>query len=439
MNSQDFQKNKLPTKPGVYFFKKGKQVLYIGKATNLYSRARSYFSSDLREKRGVIIAEMIERADKIEWQETDSVLEALILEASLIKKYQPKYNTKEKSDKSYNYIVITNEEFPKILIKRGREIQNLSITKRLSTTRLRLGVKEKTHSGDLKVFHNQGNALGIFGPFPCGGMLREALKIIRKIFPFSDKCTPLSSKFRKSCFNRQIGLCPGVCSGEISKREYRKIITNIKMFLSGKKVGLVKKLEREMRACAKKKEFEKAEKLKRQIFALNHIQDIALLKENKNSNHRHKNNFRIEGYDVAHLSGDAKLGVMIVIENGDPNKSEYRKFKIKTVKGVDDIASLKETLERRFVHTEWKYPDLIVVDGGKAQKNSAERFLQKIGVQIPIVAVVKDEKHKAKEILGKKELINKYEKEILFVNIEAHRFSLVEHRKIMRKSLLFNK
>jgi len=414
MNSQDIKKYKLPAKSGVYFFKKGRRVLYIGKATNLHSRVQSYFTGDLMDKRGPLITEMIEQANKIDFQETDSVLEALILEASLIKKHQPKYNSKEKDDKSHNYIVITDEDFPRVLIKRGRELEK-----------------------------NKDEIKELFGPFPQGGILKDAVKIIRKIFPFRDKCTPLGTtssqfgargaKLVKPCFNRQIDLCPGVCTGEISKRDYRKTVTNIKMLLNGKKVGLVKKLEREMRSSAKKREFEKAELLKRQIFALNHIQDIALLKESKSLDAGRPN--RIEGYDVAHLSGKAMLGVMTVLENGEVNKNEYRKFNIKTVDGINDVASLKEVLERRFAHPEWQYPRIIVVDGGKAQKNVAEKVMKEIGVEIPVVAVVKDEHHRPKNILGKKELVRKYEKEILLVNHEAHRFSIAGHRKKMRKLL----
>ncbi|MFC1720756.1 GIY-YIG nuclease family protein [Patescibacteria group bacterium] len=421
MNSQDIKKYKLPDKSGVYLFFKGKELLYIGKATSIRTRVRSYFAGDLMEKRGPVVFEMVEKANNVKWQETDSVLEALILEVSLIKKYQPKYNSKEKSDKSHNYIVITDEDFPRVLIKRGRELEKNTE-----------GIKE------------------IFGPFPQGGILRDVLKIVRKIFPFRDKCVPLvapssqfgtrGTKLVKPCFNRQIRLCPGVCTGEISKREYRKIITNIKMLLNGKKPGLIKKLEKEMRAYAKKKEFEKAGELKRQVFALNHIQDVVLLKENY-SNRTKTNGFRIEGYDVAHLSGKGMLGVMTVLDGSEPNKNEYRKFNIKTVDGVNDVASLKEVLERRFAHPEWQYPRLIVVDGGKAQKNAAEKVMKEIGVKIPVLAVVKDEKHRPKEILGKKELVQKYakcpvgEKEILLVNYEAHRFSITGHRKKMRKAL----
>src|SRR3989304_2857242 len=178
---------KLPDNPGVYIFRGPKRViLYIGKATSLHTRVASYFRRDLISTRGPIIAGMIEAAKNVDFIETDSVLEALILEAQLIKKHQPPYNTKEKDNKSFNYVVITKEDFPRVMTMRGREL------------------------GELNLKPNTSNLKAVFGPFPQGSVLREALKIVRKIFPFSDNCRPNQGK---SCFNAQIGLCPGVCAG----------------------------------------------------------------------------------------------------------------------------------------------------------------------------------------------------------------------------------
>ncbi|MFZ2769915.1 MAG: hypothetical protein WAZ50_02220, partial [Minisyncoccia bacterium] len=207
MNSQDYKKIALPDAPGVYFFLglknaspkslRPREILYIGKATSLKDRVKSYFSNDLIDTRGPRLVQMVEKAQNIKFIETQSVLEALILEASQIKKHQPYFNSKEKDDKSYNYVTITDEDFPQIFITRGQ---------------------------------------GTYGPFPNGSELREALKIIRRIFPYRDnKCTmkkPLghSSATGEACFNSQIGLCPGVCAGLMSKRDYRKRIKYIKLF-----------------------------------------------------------------------------------------------------------------------------------------------------------------------------------------------------------------
>src|SRR3989344_5932377 len=150
MNSQYLRRKKLPDSPGVYFFKKGKGISYIGRATSLRDRTRSYFSKDLINTRGRLIFEMVDKAEALGFVKTDSVLEAIIMEANLIKKYQPKYNTDEKDDKSFNYVVITKEDFPQIFTVRGRNLK-------LLTTDYRL--------------------LANFGPFPNGSALYEALKL----------------------------------------------------------------------------------------------------------------------------------------------------------------------------------------------------------------------------------------------------------------------
>ncbi len=275
-----------------------------------------------------------------------------------------------------------------------------------------------------------------FGPFPKGAVLKDALKIVRKIFPFRDRCIPcvLKSDFNtqcKPCFNRQVGLCPGVCTGEISKAEYRKQIRNIKLLFEGKKGQAVKQLTREMKEAARQLEFEKAEDIKRTIFALEHIQDVALIKDEGLRVHR---GFRVEGYDIAHTSGTNVVGVMTVAENGAPETGEYRKFKIKSFEGINDVKALAEVLTRRLDHPEWQLPKLIVIDGGKAQKNAAERVLREAGVAIPAVAVVKDEHHKPKKVLGRKDLVTRHEKDIVLANAEAHRFAVRYHRQLRDKT-----
>ena len=194
MNSQDYKNAKLPENPGVYLFKQRKSVLYVGKATSLKDRVKSYFSKDLIATRGPILVDMVFKADRVEFEQTDSVLEALILEAFLIKKLQPKYNTKEKDNKSYNYVVITDEQFPKVLIERGKNID----FKQLSLM----------NSSDSKLYKLDNLKLStVYGPFPHGAMLKEALRIVRRIFPFIDK---QSSKKDNYEFYRQLGLVPNV-------------------------------------------------------------------------------------------------------------------------------------------------------------------------------------------------------------------------------------
>jgi len=419
MKSQTFKKLNISDKSGVYFFLSKGSIIYIGKATSLKDRVKSYFGKDLINTRGPLLVDMVFKADEIKWTETDNVLEALILEANLIKKHQPYYNTKEKSDKSFNYVCITKDELPKVLVLRGKNLVKSDYKK-------------------------------VFGPYTNGGQLREALKIIRKIFPFYDDKTKNYKEFYK-----QINLVPN----DENKKEYLRNIKHIILFLNGKKKDIIIDLNREMKICAKKLEFEKAGEIKRKIFALNHINDIALIKGEslyekinlKNSSaftlgdigqgtHDALNSsnfsFRIEAYDIAHMSGQNMVGVMTVIEDGEVNKSEYKKFKIRTQSDANDTGALREVLDRRLKHTEWHLPSFIVVDGSTAQINTAEKVLKDNNFDIKVVAVTKDAKHKVSELKGDKTLINKYKREIILANNEAHRFAITYHKQIRGKNFL---
>jgi excinuclease ABC subunit C len=319
MQREDLARFDLPDTPGVYFFMRSGDILYIGKATSLQDRVRSYFSKDLAATRSPAIAAMVERSDEIRFLKADSVLEALIQEANLIKKHQPPYNTDERDNKSFNYLVVTKEPYPRFKTIRGRELFDPTVKK------------------DFVVKH-------LFGPYPQGGALKEALKIVRKIFPYRDTCEPESGK---PCFNAQIGLCPGVCSGACSRLEYAHNVRNITDLFKGNFHGLKQRLIREMREAADSEHFEEAGVLRRQVTALEHIRDVSLIKDE--SRIAPGGSVRIEGYDVAHTAGKETVGVMTVVDGGEAMKSEYRKFTIKTA-GNDDPASLQEMLERRLAH-----------------------------------------------------------------------------------------
>ena len=414
----------MPDAPGVYFFLgKNKKVLYIGKATSLRDRTRSYFAGALAEVRSPLIATMVAQAATIDWRATDSVLEALLLEASLIKTYKPKANTDLKDDKSFNYVVITKEGFPRVLVIRGRGLVQKNSSLRRD--------KHDPNSSDKNLFVPAYT----FGPFPHGLQLREAMKLIRKIFPYRDTCKPGQ---KKPCFNAQIGLCPGVCSGAIAKQEYRRNIRHIVLLFEGKKKQLLKALNKEMRAAAAAEEFEQAQELQRQLYALQHIQDVSLIKdEYRSTTLTAGRSYRIESYDVAHLRGSAAVGVMTVVEEGTPEKSQYRKVKIRTARAGDDPGALKEILSRRLGHDEWPLPRLIVVDGAAAQINAAQNILAEYGMAIPVVGVVKDEKHRPRTISGDRELIKDKESDILLANAEAHRFAISFHRQKLRKRMRY--
>ncbi|MDC1205277.1 GIY-YIG nuclease family protein [Candidatus Pacebacteria bacterium] len=429
-------KKKVPHTPGVYFFLgPKKEILYIGKATSLKSRVRSYFTHDIREKRSDLIERMVNEAKTVEYTVTDSVLEALILESNLIRTHKPKYNTISKDDKSYNHLVITNEEFPRVLVVRGKDVTANFIEKEIK-------------------YH--------FGPFTSAGLFKEALKIVRKLFKFYDTKTPIgkekSSLARgKIDFNRQIGLYPHTFSSadsaklnrakhstrkgvranpEIqSKEEYTRTIRHIRLFFEGKKNQIIKELTKEMLLYAKDKEFEKAQVLKGKIFALTHIQDVALLKDESRM-YRDERNARIESYDIAHHAGKDMVGVMTVVEGGEAKKDQYRKFKIQSLTLSNDPAALKEVLERRLTHLEWPLPQLIVVDGSTSQKNAAEFVLKKFNTVIPVVAVVKDDRHKPTRLIGAQKLLSQYQSDILLANAEAHRFAITYHREKSRKRQL---
>ncbi|HUD02961.1 MAG TPA: GIY-YIG nuclease family protein [Candidatus Paceibacterota bacterium] len=447
MTLEQFKKrmSTLPDTPGVYFFLDArKKILYIGKATSLRSRVRSYFASDLHRSRGPLIVEMVKKATSVEWRATDSVLEALILEANLIKRHKPKHNTDLKDDKSWNYVIVTKEDFPRVLLVRGKELAFKNSLK---------GRDERDPNSLLGNFvkasqdKTQINPAHIFGPFPHGAQLKEALKIIRKIFPYRDTCTPCAeqgpslrqgAKGRslircKPCFNAAIGLCPGVCSGAINKTEYRKIVRRMVMLFQGKKSELIKSLERDMKRLAKAERFEEAAVLRGQLFALKHIQDVSLIKEEFRSPSASLGairGMRIEAYDAAHLGGSAMVGVMTVVENGSVLKNEYRKFKIKSANAGDDIGALREMLSRRLAHDEWPLPRMIVVDGSTAQLNAADKALAEYGIRIPVVSVTKDDKHRARAIQGDRGVITGHEHDILLANAEAHRFAIAYHRKL---------
>ena len=424
----------LPDKPGVYIFRDQRgRPLYIGRATSLRDRVKSYFGNDLIETRGPRIVDMVTRAAKLTHEVTDSVLEAIILESNLIKRYQPKYNVDERDDKSDLYIIITKESWPRVFTARVRDWKSDS---------------EKGKSqGEIKA---QGAK--VFGPYPHAGLVNESLKILRKIFPFKDK---KSHDPRHEAFYKAIGRSPAGDSDKVSVgkstagvidspacRQYRNTIRNLKLFLGGKKTALVRHLERDMEAYAKNMQFEEAGAIKRTLYALKHINDIALIKKSltdkftSNGTSVQAKYFRMEAYDIAHLSGTNTVGAMVVSVNSEYQSKDFRTFKISHDMN-NDIANLVELVSRRLNHPEWAFPDLIVVDGNKNQKRAVEAVLSARRINIPVVAVVKDDKHKARAILGLENKNpgnpdNSYRsqpRDILALNAEAHRFVLAYHRR----------
>ncbi len=420
MTKEQFLTYALPDVPGVYLFKKGRTVLYVGKATSLHDRVRSYFDNSLIATRGSRIVDMVTQANNLVYETTPTVLEALVREAVLIKKYLPKANVEGKDDKSFLYAVITEEKIPRVLVVRGKDLSedylNISKVKSHKNTKV-------LYSGNQKNSLSKCTLRAIYGPFPSGPQLREGLRLIRRIFPFFDTSRPVAHTNKHHTalieFNQQIGQYPR----KYTSTEYKRTIRNVRLFLSGRGKELRRTLEREMNVAARNERFEDAIRSRRELYALNHIQDVSLIKEEGAP----QSGVRIEAYDTAHLAGSNAIGVMVVIEDVLPVKRDYRVFRIRGLKKNDDIGSLKEILSRRLGHPEWQLPKAIVVDGGIAQKRAAETVLKEIGIMIPVAAVVKDKRHQPREVLGVLRA-GITETEAVLANAEAHRFSLARHR-----------
>lgn len=396
---------KFPTSSGVYLFKdEGGTILYIGKATNLRSRVSSYFTG--RDSRGERIFRMVEQADDVTFRQTDSVLEALILEANLIRKHRPKYNVDLKDDKSFSYFIVTKEPFPRIVID---------------------------HQTNLPKYQ----AKRVYGPYVSRRHMEIVLKILRRIFPFHASV----QKTEKGCLYSQIGLCPGPYAGAIDRKGYAKNILGIEYVLRGQKRRLVSSLKKQMETASKKEDFELAADLRSKVTALEHIRDIALLSREDGSEANVHKTTRIEGYDISNISGEYAVGSMVVFTDGKPDKSQYRKFKIRTVEGSNDVAMMREVLARRIAHSEWPFPDLILLDGGKGHLNAIRQLFHELNVTVPLAGLAKGPTRKKLDlyvtnrsqapsaILADIGLLEK-------VRDESHRFAIRYHRKVRSKGFL---
>jgi len=375
---------KMPKKPGVYFWlDKAGVILYVGRATNLHSRVNQYFQESVDPR----IAEMVNLASAIKYEVCDNLLEAVISEARYIKRYWPKYNVKDKDDRSFIYVVILKrDDYPRPMIIRGQELKKFPPTKAY-----------------------------VFGPYQSFSLIQNALKIIRRLFPYGN-CRPHSGK---ACFDYQIGLCPGACIDAIGKKEYQSNIRNIVLLLQGEKKRLLKKLMKE-----------NPDKIK----SLRHIQDVSLLARDDDLSLPKIN--RIEGYDVSHLNGRETYGSMVVFSGGEADKKEYRLFKIKEAPPGDDERALSEMLLRRLAHHDWLMPDLIMIDGGKPQIDFVNRILVHRNIHLPLVGISKlggDKLVFAKGVKPSfKELAENIKETLLKTREEAHRFVIKAGRRARR-------
>ncbi len=355
---------KAPIKPGVYFFKtRSGKPLYIGRSASLKDRLGSYLSSSDPK-----IKALLNESSSVSFIETENLLDAVIKEANLIKQYKPKYNVKEKDDRSFIYIEIKNSDWPYPRLTREKLL-------------------------------NKENDFFFLGPFKSLKTARNLLSLARKMFPYS---TCSKGTQNKPCFHRQIELCPGKCTGEITEKEYRKNINNLILFLKGDK---------------------NKSSVSRKLNALKQIDDHLFINRDEEEGEMWEFS-RIEGYDVTHFGGKEASGGMILFRNGNFDKSGYRTFKIREAKPGDDIGSLKEVLRRRLNHKEWDYPDLIVVDGGKGQVNAFDNIISESGLKIPVIGI---SKYKEDKMVPGKMFSSPFDAEFLnflkMIRDEVHRFS----------------
>ena len=384
-------------------------IIYVGKAVSLRKRVQSYFRKDTGSFKTDLLVSVI---DSIEHLNTASEAEALILEASLIKKHQPKYNIELKDSKTYPHIQVTKETYPLI-----------------SVVRLNSQKAKK-----VKAEH--------YGPYTSPALIREALVIIRKIFHFRG-CDPIPNK---ACLDYHIGLCDAPCIGKISAEEYQRNIRRVSFILEGKKDELLKSLHADMERYAQDRQYEMAAKTRDQIRAIGALysstMDVNYFKEAEQLERAiglARAPARIECFDISNTMGQQAVGSMVSFLNGRPDKANYRRFKIKMVDGIDDFKMMAEVIRRRYTRLKNEqaiFPDLIIVDGGKGQLSAASEELKKLDVVIPLISLAKREEEvfvpgrRNSIILSKDSLGLRL---LQRIRDEAHRFAVSYHRLLRGK------
>ncbi len=433
----------LPHLPGVYLFRNlNSEIIYIGKAVDLSRRVKQYFQSqtNLPEK----IQHLVPQITSIETKKVASEFDAIVLEAHLIQKYQPKYNSLAKDDKSPLYIKFTlSEELPRIIYVRRQTLQTNLLKK----------------------------SDRVFGPFQSGFVARSLLRALRRATGY---CTQ-KKRDGKPCFYTHLGLC-NPCPSVITKlpdeskraqmtRLYRQHIHQLVDIFSGKSHKIRRELEIAMKKAAQREDFETARALRNQLLALETIitrhypPEFYLSGEHPLTDilsgglvklfeilephiPQLKSVSRIECFDISALQGKSAVGSLVVLKNGLPDNREYRRFRIKTMTTPDDYRAMQEILARRLNHTEWKTPDLIVVDGGKGQLTAALSQLALARINLPTIALAK----------RREEIILKDSRDMFItlrlsvtspaihilerIRDEAHRFAVSYHRKLRGKTFL---
>lgn len=424
MTLNDVKQLNIPKQSGSYqYYNKEGKLIYIGKAVDLRSRVLSYWR--LGTNHTPAKAKMVKEIARIEWIETDSEIEALLLEANLVKKYQPYYNVDLRDDKRFYYVHISLED----------EIPGVFLTRTI------------------------GKSGRYFGPFVNSLAVKETIKALRHIWPY---CS-MRRVQKKPCFYYQINRCLGPCAGKVSHKEYMDfVIKPLILFFEGKKQSVIRQWKKEKLVFEKQGKVEEA--IKRDYY-IKHMEKVLENTKVLSVAEKYASDTvelakvmglpkvpdRIEGYDISNIFGSSAVGSMVVFRDGEPDKSQYRKFKIRLEKEVTnrkkgDVWMLEEMLERRF-NNDWPLPDLIIIDGGKAQLNVAVKILKRHKLQISLVGITKGEglrSAKAPDKLYfpgesqplKLPLASAALHLIKRVRDEAHRFAITYHRKIRSKQFL---
>lgn len=457
----------LPLVPGVYLFKNAEgEVLYVGKAIRLKERVRSYFAADLAVTRGVGMVQMVREAVTLEHQTTASEMEALLLEARLIRQYKPRHNIRLRDDKSFALIRIDlSHPFPPIYIAREKDLEELLAAKR----RERAGVGRVSQKIDSQEF---------FGPYLSGAAVKAALKTIRRIWPFRDCSAGKYATYQKlghGCIFATLKLCSAPCAGVVGVEEYRKNIDQIRLFLRGERESLLKTVQKQMEEAAVREDFEAAARYRDRLQALLHIQNLAQSRRTIHAQasgrktYNPEKDLKIECYDISNNQGAYAVGSLIVgvVQDGKVeslatreevrkrfflDSSQYKKFRVKTVEGVSDTDMLKEVLRRRLRRgkrgeANWQLPDLIVIDGGKGQLHAAQEVRKEVELEseVPLGSVAKGPTRKRVDLHGDGFAQVKNVEEEAWVAIaellreEAHRFAITYYRGLHRHGMLARK
>jgi len=400
---------KLPNSPGVYIMKDANGgVLYVGKAINLRKRVSSYFRPKVSHDER--IGSMVRLVEDIDHIMTSTEAEALIYENGLIKQLSPRYNVALKDGKSYPMLKLTTfEDFPRLIVTREKK--------------------------------NDGAAY--YGPYANAKLLRQAIIFLKQIFPLRS-CVKMG---KKVCLEYHIKQCLGPCAGNIDQAGYSEIVTELKMFLEGKRRELLETISLKMRGAAAREDFEAASGFKDRLEALSTIREDSVLyrplgglEELGRVLGLAKAPAIIEAFDVSNIMGEAAVGSMIYFYKGHPKKEEYRHFRIKTVSGVDDYAMMREIVGRRYSRIKKEggnFPGLILIDGGKGHLGAALGALESLGIsKVPVVGIAKEfERLYVKD--RKDPIILPKESKALHllqrIRDEAHRFAISYHKRLMSK------